>query len=78
MSKRLFVFVDNTEKSSAVLKFIVKNNISHNLITEINAVEKLKKAINFEPPILLCYDDETEEYSILENKKHLMEFKNGS
>jgi len=78
MSKKITVFVDDTEQSRIVLGFIVKNKIAHNLVTDQTIVEKIKQTSSFEPPIVLCYDEETNEYSILENKQELMEIKNGS
>jgi|TARA_R110001583_G_scaffold19686_1_gene76791 hypothetical protein len=78
MSKKITVFVDDTEQSRIVLGFIVKNKIAHKLVTDQTIVEKIKQTSSFEPPIVLCYDEETNEYSILENKQELMEIKNGS
>jgi hypothetical protein len=76
MSKKITVFVDETEQSRQVLSFIVKNKIVHDLVTDQVAVNKIKKTLNFEPPIVLCYDEDTKNYSILEDKKELMEIKN--
>ena len=78
MGKKITIFVDNTEQSRQVLSFIVKKGITHDLVTDETAVNKIKETLNFEPPIVLCYDEETNEYSILENKQELMEIKNGS
>ena len=78
MNKKITVFVDDTEQSRQVLGFIVKNGIAHNLVTDRKIVNKMKEALNFEPPIILCHDEDTNEYSILENKKELMEIKNGN
>ena len=78
MSKKITVFVDDTEQSRQVLGFIVKNGIAHDLVTDQDTVSKMKETLNFEPPIILCYDEDTNEYSILENKKELMEIKNGN
>ena len=78
MNKKITVFVDETEQSRQVLGFIVKNKIAHDLVTDQNTVNKMKEALNFEPPIVLCYNKDTNEYSILEDKKELMEIKNGN
>ena len=78
MNKRIIIFVNDTEQSRSLLSFVVKKGIAHDLVTDKDAVNKLKEATNFEPPIVLCYDKETEEFSILENKQELMEIKNGS
>ena len=78
MSKVITIFVEDTEQSRQLLSFVVKNGIAHQLVTDKDAVKELKEAANFEPPIVLCYDTETGDYSILENKKELMEIKNGS
>ena len=78
MNKKITVFVDDTEQSRQVLGFIVKNGITHDLVTDQDIVNKMKEALDFEPPIILCHDEDTNEYSILENKKELMEIKNGN
>jgi hypothetical protein len=78
MSKKITVFADNAGPSRQVLKFIVKNGIPHDLVTDQDIVNKMKEALNFEPPIILCFDEDTNEFSILENKKELMEIKNGN
>ena len=78
MSKKIIVFVDNTEQSRQVLGFIVKNGITHDLVADQDIVNKMKETLDFEPPIILCHDEDTNEYSILENKKELMEIKNGN
>ena len=38
MSKKITVFVDETEQSRQVLSFIVKNKIVHDLVTDQVAV----------------------------------------
>tara|TARA_R100000234_G_scaffold98554_1_gene67088 strand:+ start:1154 stop:1390 length:237 start_codon:yes stop_codon:yes gene_type:complete len=78
MGKKITIFADDTEQSRQVLSFIVKKGIAHDLVTDQLSVNKMKETLNFEPPIILCYDEETNEYSILENKQELMEIKNGS
>ena len=78
MSKKITVLVDNTKQSGQVLNFIIKNNIAHNLITDENIVREAKEILDFEPPIILCYDENKNQYFIIENKKELMEIKNGS
>jgi hypothetical protein len=78
MNKKITIFVDNTEKSRQLLSFVVKEGIAHDLVIDIDAVNKLKEATNFEPPIVLCYDKETKKFKILENKQELMEIKNGN
>jgi hypothetical protein len=78
MSKLITIFVEDTDQSRQLLSFVVKSGIAHQLVTDKEAVDKLKEATKFEPPIVLCYDTETGEYTILENKQELMEIKNGS
>jgi|TARA_B100000902_G_C26524924_1_gene535074 hypothetical protein len=78
MNKKITIFVDNTEQSRQLLSFVVKKGIAHELVTDAEAVKKIQEATNFEPPIVLCYDKDTNEFSILENKQELLEIKNGS
>ena len=78
MSKKITVFVDDSEQSRQVLGFIVKNGIAHSLVTDQDIVDKMKEALDFQPPIILCHNEDTNECSILENKKELMEIKNGN
>ena len=56
MSKLITIFVEDTDQSRQLLSFVVKSGIAHQLVTDKEAVDKLKEATKFEPPIVLCYD----------------------
>ena len=73
----LIVFVDDSEISKKILSLICKKRIPHQLVTEQSVVEVVKKELDFSPPIVLYYKEETQQYVILENKKELLEVING-
>ena len=73
----LIVFVDDGETSKKILSLLCKKRVPHQLVTEKSIVEGLKKELDFSPPIVLYYDNETQQYVVLENKKELLEVLNG-
>ena len=73
----LIIFVDNSEISKKILSLICKKRIPHQLVTEQSMVERVKKELDFSPPIVLYYEEETQQYVILENEKELLEVING-
>ena len=77
IKNQLIVFVDNSEISKKILSLICKKRIPHQLVTEQSMVERVKKELDFSPPIVLYYEEETQQYVILENKKELLEVING-
>ena len=77
IKRPLIVFVDETETSRKILSLICKKRVPHQLVTEQSLVEMIKKELDFSPPIVLYYEEETQQYVILENKKELLEVING-
>ena len=77
IKNQLIVFVDNSEISKKILSLICKKRIPHQLVTEQSMVERVKKELDFSPPIVLYYEEETQQYVILENEKELLEVING-